>query len=523
MSAAQFLLALDQGTTSTRALLFDAEGVLHGVAQRELPQSYPQPGWVEHDAERIAEDALTVCREVLAHAGLRAEQVAAMGLSNQRETVLLWERATGRPIHPAIVWQDRRTAAACDALRAAGHEPLVQQRTGLLLDPYFTASKIAWLLEHVPGARARAAAGELACGTIDSFLIDRLTRRPTGAGAAASRAGTVGRQSAGAPHGALHLTDATNASRTALFDIVRQDWDEELLALFGVPRALLPQVRDTAGDFGTTDSAHFGAPIRIAAAVGDQQAAAIGQACWEPGGLKCTYGTGAFALLNVGSRPPRSQHRLLSTVAYRIDGQTRYALEGSIFSAGATVQWLRDGLQLFRDAAESEALARRADSRRRVHLVPAFVGLGAPHWDAEARGAVLGLTRDATAADITAAALQAVGFQTRELLQAMAADGAPAPAALRVDGGLAHNGYAMQFLADILNLPVERPALVETTALGAALLAGQQVGLVPRPAELARRWQCERRFEPTMTAAEREERWGGWQAAVSRVLSRQGG
>lgn len=494
--AADHVLAIDQGTTSTRAVLFDAQGEPVASAQRELAQSFPRDGWVEHDAAEIWTAARELCVEALAGARLDAARVAAIGLTNQRETIVLWERGSGRPLHPAIVWQDRRTARDCEALRAAGHEALVQRRTGLLLDPYFSATKLAWLLEHVPGARARAERGELAAGTIDCWLLWNLTG------------------------GARHATDASNASRTALFDVHRQCWDDELLALFGVPRALLPEVLDNAADFGRTPRALFGRELPVTGLVGDQQGAALGQACWEAGTIKATYGTGGFVLLNTGERAPVSRHRLLGTVGYRLGGSVSHALEGSLFSAGSTMQWLRDGLGLFGKSAESEALARRADPQRRVALVPAFTGLGAPHWDPRARGAILGLTRDATAADLVAAGLQAVAFQTRELLDAMAADGAPAPAALRVDGGLSNNGYAMQFLADMLALPVERPEQTETTVLGAALLAGLHVGLYPAPRALAERWRLDRRFEPTMSADERADRWSHWQAAVARVTER---
>jgi glycerol kinase len=489
------VLAIDQGTTSTRAVVFDQGARPVGQHQTELRQSYPAAGLVEHDPEEIWDAARAVCRQALAAAKLAPADILCVGITNQRETVVLWERDTGRALHPAIVWQDRRTADVCERLAAAGSGPLVQQRTGLLLDPYFSATKLAWLLDHVPGARARAEAGELLAGTIDCFLLFRLTG------------------------GARHATDASNAARTALFDIHRQCWDDELLALFGVPRALLPEVLDNTADFGTVSADVFGAAVPVTGMAGDQQAAAIGQACWEPGTSKCTYGTGGFLLLNTGARVPVSRHRLLGTVGYRRGGAVSYSLEGSIFSAGSTVQWLRDGLRLFDDAADSEALARASDPRRRVHLVPAFTGLGAPHWDARARGAILGLTRDATAADVVRAGLESVGHQTADLLDAMVADGAPRPAALRVDGGLSRNGFAMQFLADVLGLPIERPVDIETTVLGAALLAGLHAGLYASPQELARRWTLDRRFEPALEAAERRERRAGWAAAVARVLT----
>lgn len=495
MSTPRFVLAIDQGTTSTRAMLFDERGRPAGAAQQELPQIYPKSGWVAHDAEGIWRDTQSVCRAVLSEQGVRPQQVAAIGITNQRETTVLWERATGQPLHHAIVWQDRRTADECERLRAAGHAELVQRKTGLLLDPYFSATKIAWLLDHVPDGRARAEAGELACGTIDSFLLWRLTG------------------------GARHATDATNASRTSLLDIRTQEWDEELLALFGVPRVLLPEVLDNAADFGVAGADFLGAEIPVSGMVGDQQSAMIGQACWDAGQIKSTYGTGCFMMLNTGDELPVSKQRLLGTVAYRLDGRTSFALEGSIFSAGATMQWLRDGLGLYKDAAESEAIARRADGSRRVYLVPAFTGLGAPWWDAHARGALMGLTRDADAADIVRAGLEAVGFQTHDLLSAMEADGATRPSALRVDGGMASNGFAMQFLADVLDLPVERPVVTETTVLGAACLAGLQSGLYESREQLARNWTLDRRFEPAMGGDERAERLAGWRAAVTSVLT----
>lgn len=493
--AAPLLLALDQGTTSTRALLFDAAGAVLAEARAPLEQHYPADGWVEHDAEEILAGSERCLREVLARAGVRAADVAALGITNQRETVVVWERATGRPIHRALVWQDRRTAARCDELRAAGHEPLVAARTGLRLDPYFSATKIAWVLDAVPGARARAEAGELAAGTVDCWLVARLA--------------------ADAPH----LTDATNASRTALFDVHAQRWDPELLALFDVPAALLPEVRDGADDYGVTRAELFDAPLRIAGVVGDQQSAALGQACLAAGDLKVTFGTGAFALLHTGEHAPVSRHGLLGTVASRRAGRTQFALEGSVFSAGSTVQWLRDELGLLRDAAQSAELAARSDLARNVHLVPAFTGLGAPHWDARARGAVLGLTRDCTAADLVRAGLESVAFQTAELLDAMVADGAPPPRVLRVDGGMAANDWFLQRLADLLGLAVERPALTETTALGAALLAGLQVGVFDDLAQAAAIWKLDARFDPALSADERAARRAGWDAAVRRVRS----
>jgi glycerol kinase len=493
--AARHVLAIDQGTTSTRAMVFDAEGRPLASAQRELTQHYPRPGWVEHDPEDIWATVQETARHALAHARLTAGDVAATGIANQRETVVIWERDGGRPIAPAIVWQDRRTADRCAALAAAGHEPMIAARTGLLLDPYFSATKIAWLLDEIPGARAAAERGDLACGTIDSFLLWRLTG------------------------GAIHATDATNAARTLLFDIHRQCWDDELLTLFRVPRLLLPEVRDNAGSFGTSTVDFLGTPVPICGMAGDQQAATVGQACFTPGMVKSTYGTGCFAVLNTGAAPLASRHRLLTTLAYRLEGRATYAIEGSIFVAGAAVQWLHDGLGLIRDAGECDALARAADPARRVYLVPAFTGLGAPYWDAEARGALFGLTRDAGRAEIVRAALEAACYQTRDLIEAMRADGA-ALASLRVDGGMVVNDWFAQRLADLLGLPVERPCITETTALGAAALAGLAAGLYPSLDALAGRWRRDRLFEPTLGADERDERYAGWQDAVRRTRSK---
>ena len=483
------ILAIDQGTTSTRAIVFDLEGGIRATAQRELPQIFPDDGWVEHDPEEIWRAVLTVCREVLAKSG----DVAGIGITNQRETTVIWDRATGRPIHNAIVWQDRRGAALCRKLEAEGHGPLVQRLTGLLFDPYFSATKLVWLLENVPGARARAEKGELAAGTIDSFLLWRFTG------------------------GRVHATDATNASRTLLFDIHRQAWSEELLALFGIPRALLPEVRDTADEFGTTEAGLFDWPLPILAMVGDQQAAGVGQACFEPGMIKSTYGTGCFVLVNSGHEAPQSKNRLVTTVGVRIKGRTTYALEGSIFIAGAAVQWLRDRLGFIAQSSETAAIAAGLPGNAGVYLVPAFTGLGAPYWEPEARGALFGLTRDVGRAEIVRAALEAVCYQTRDLMQAMAADGAPRPTALRVDGGMSANDWVMQFLADILGLAVERPVVTETTALGAAYVAGLQAGLFASTAEIAKRWRRERLFEPKMKEAERDRLYAGWQDAVERV------
>ena len=491
---ATYILAIDQGTTSTRAMLFDAEGKPGAQAQRELVQHYPQPGWVEHDADEIWQATLDTCRAVLAQLKLQPKQVAAIGITNQRETTVLWERKTGRPIARAIVWQDRRTAQRCAELRAEGHEEAIAARTGLVIDPYFSASKIAWLLDNTPGARAAAERGELAFGTIDCFLLWRLTK------------------------GAVHATDASNASRTLLFDIHRQDWDDALLKLFRVPRALLPEVRDNAADFGGTAADLFGAPIAIAGMAGDQQAATIGQACFSPGMIKSTYGTGCFAVLNTGSAALASKHRLLSTVAYRIGAKPTYAIEGSIFVAGAAVQWLRDGLKIIARADESDALARAADPARRVYVVPAFTGLGAPYWDAEARGAIFGLTRDVGRAELVRATLEAACYQTRDLLEAMRGDGAE-PQSLRVDGGMVANDWFAQCLADTLGLPVERPRFIETTVLGAAALAGLGCGLYPSLDVLSGRWQRDRLFEPKLGADQRDAAYAGWRDAVARMRS----
>jgi glycerol kinase len=491
---ATYILAIDQGTTSTRAMLFDAEGKPCAQAQRELGQHYPQPGWVEHDADEIWQATLDTCRAVLAELKLQPRQVAAIGVTNQRETTVLWERKTGRPIARAIVWQDRRTAQRCAELRAEGHDEAIAARTGLVIDPYFSATKIAWLLDKVAGARQAAERGELAFGTIDCFLLWRLTR------------------------GAVHATDATNAARTLVFDIHRQDWDDALLKLFRVPRALLPEVRDNAADFGGSAADLFGAPIAVAGMAGDQQAATIGQACFSPCMIKSTYGTGCFAVLNTGADALASKHRLLSTVAYRIGGKTTYAIEGSIFVAGAAVQWLRDGLKIIARADETDALARAADPARRVYVVPAFTGLGAPYWDADARGAIFGLTRDVGRAELVRATLEAACYQTRDLIEAMRADGAE-PQSLRVDGGMVVNDWFAQCLADTLGMPVERPRFIETTVLGAAALAGLGCGLYPSLEALAGRWQRDRLFEPKLDAAERDAAYAGWRDAVARVRS----
>ena len=493
-----FVLAIDQGTTSSRAIVFDAAMKVVAIGQKEFAQHYPASGWVEHDADEIWETVVWAMKATLGKAKLTAADIAAIGITNQRETVVVWDRATGEPIHNAIVWQDRRTAPLCEKLRKRGLEPLVARKTGLLLDPYFSGTKIAWLLDKVKGARRRAGRGELLAGTIDSFLIWRLTG------------------------GRVHATDATNASRTLLYDIEAGRWDEELMAILDVPASMLAEVKDCADDFGETEPTLFGAAIPIRGVAGDQQAATIGQACFEPGMMKSTYGTGCFALLNTGEKLVRSKNRLLGTIAYRLDGRTTYALEGSIFIAGAAVQWLRDGIGMIGRADESGRLAAEADPAQEVYLVPAFVGLGAPYWDAEARGAMFGLTRNSGPAEFARAALEAVAFQTNDLLAAMRKDwkGGGARTVLRVDGGMVASDWTMQRLADILDAPVDRPTILETTALGAAWLAGSKVGAWPKQAEFAAAWALDRRFEPAMDAATRKRKLAGWADAVSRTLSR---
>ncbi|MGE5271121.1 MAG: glycerol kinase GlpK [Thiohalocapsa sp.] len=495
-----YLLAVDQGTTSTRAILFDATGGVRHVARRVLRQYHPHPGWVEHDPEEIWQAVLETCREAIAAAanGPNPGPIAAIGITNQRETVVLWDRATGRPVHNAIVWQDRRTADLCAGWQAAGLAPLVAARTGLVIDPYFSASKIRWLLDDVAGLADAAARGRIAFGTIDSFLLWRLSG------------------------GGRHLTDVTNASRTMLFDIGRLRWDDELLQAFGIPAALLPEVCDTDGDFGSTAPALFGDAIPIAGIAGDQQAALIGQACFRPGMVKSTYGTGAFALLHTGGERAASRHRLLTTLAYRLGGVTAYALEGSIFIAGAAVEWLRDRVGAVAAAGEADAAAAQADPQQRVYFVPAFAGLGAPYWNPGARAALSGLTAECGRPEITRAALEAVGFQTRDLVAAMMADTGLRIELLRVDGGMAASDWTMQFLADILPARVARPAVLETTAWGAAYVAGLARGLCPPPEAMIARWSATASFAPAMAAAEREERYTGWCRAVAGVLTASG-
>jgi len=488
------ILAIDQGTTSSRAMIFDESGHCTALAQQEFKQIYPHDGWVEHDPEEIWQTVLAVCHQVLQQADAAGIEVAGIGITNQRETTLVWDRQTGKPLYNAIVWQDRRTADYCAELKAAGHEEQVAEQTGLLLDSYFSATKLHWILSHVDGARARAEKGELAFGTVDSFLLWRLTG------------------------GGSHATDATNASRTMLFDINSQQWDQSLLDLFQIPASLLPEVKDCIADFGVTDPHLFGRAIPIGGIAGDQQAAAIGQACLEPGMIKSTYGTGCFVLMNTGDKVIRSQNRLLTTVAYRVDGRTSYAVEGSIFVAGAAIQWIRDGLKLIDSAGEVEGLAQGLDSNRGVYLVPAFTGLGAPHWDPHARGAIFGLTRDTGVAEIVRATLESVGYQTYDLMEAMKRDSKTASKTLRVDGGMVANNWFLQFLADLLDVPVERPQVTETTALGAAYLAGVQCGLFESLADVRNHWQRDALFTPRLSAAERSVLLRGWEKAVSRVL-----
>jgi len=490
---ARHLLALDQGTTSTRAIVFDREGVVRGTAQRALPQIFPQPGWVEHDAEEIWRASVAVMREAVANAKLIAADIAALGITNQRETTVLWDRQTGKPVHNAIVWQDRRTADWCRRMQAKVGDRELGRRTGLLFDAYFSGSKIAWLLDNVAGARQAAAKGRLAFGTVDTFLLWRLT-------------------------GGRHLTDATNASRTMLFNLKTQAWDDELLKAFRIPRSLLPEVRDCAGDFGAAAADILGAAVPITGVAGDQQAATVGQACFKPGMIKSTYGTGCFAVLNTGPRLVHSKNRLLTTIAYRLGGKPTYALEGSIFVSGAAIQWLRDRLGLIAHAAESADLAASVKDTGGVYLVPAFVGMGAPYWDPDARGTIVGLTRDSGRAEIVRAALEAIAYQTRDLMAAMNADsGTSKLATIRVDGGMAVNDWAMQFLADQLGITVQRPAVTETTALGAAYLAGLGVGAFASIDDIARQWRSERVFEPKMERKRRDGLYAGWQQAIRRA------
>lgn len=489
------ILAIDQGTTSSRAILFDREGTVTGLAQEEFPQHFPDSGWVEHNVDDIWGSVKRTVRQALVNTNVGAEQVAAIGITNQRETTIVWDRNTGIPVYNAIVWQDRRTHEYCRSLSDAGHGDMIQQKTGLLIDPYFSATKLRWILENVEGVRARAEKGELAFGTVDSYLIWQLTG------------------------GKRHVTDATNASRTCLFNIVDQCWDTELLELFGIPENMLPNVLDSSDDFGTTDPQLFGAAMPIRGVAGDQQAALVGQACFAPGMSKSTYGTGCFMIMNTGEKMELSKNRLLTTVGYRLNGKPTFAMEGSIFVAGATVQWLRDGLKLFSDASETESLARAAKVEHGVYMVPAFTGLGAPHWDPQARGAILGLTRGTGITDIVAAGLQAVCYQTRDLQECMLRDVTINCANLRVDGGMVSNNWVMQFLSDMLNVKVDRPRVLETTALGVAYLAGLHIGWYESLEQISELWHCERTFSPQMDEAQRERLYSGWLEAVERVKS----
>jgi glycerol kinase len=491
------ILAIDQGTTSSRAIVFDAAMQIKATAQEEFAQHFPNSGWVEHDASDLWATTAGTCRAAIEKAGLAPGDIAAIGITNQRETTIVWDRKTGEPIYRAIVWQDRRTADYCRQLRDAGHDALITARTGLLADPYFSGTKLKWILDNVDGARDAARRGELAFGTVDSFLIWKLTG------------------------GAAHVTDATNAARTMLYDIHKGRWSRTICDLFDIPMDMLPEVRDCAADFGMTRPDLFGRPIPILGVAGDQQAATVGQACFAPGMMKSTYGTGCFALLNTGNTAVVSKNRLLTTIAYQLDGKPTYALEGSIFVAGAVVQWLRDGLQIIRHARETQALAERADPTQNVVLVPAFVGLGAPYWNAECRGAVFGLTRGSGPAEMARAALESVGYQTRDLLEAMQADWAATGAepTLRVDGGMTASDWSMQFLADIIGAPVDRPVMRETTALGAAWLAGQRAGLYPDQAGFAANWALERTFTPAMDQGVRASKYGNWKRAVAATLA----
>ena len=493
-----FVLAIDQGTTSSRAMVFRADLSVAGLAQQEFPQHFPSSGWVEHDPEDIWNSTIATCRDALKKADLAAKDIAAVGITNQRETTVVWDRSTGKAIHRAIVWQDRRTADICAKLKDEGHEPTITAKTGLIIDPYFSGTKVAWILDNVPGARERAVRGELLFGTVDCYLLWRLTG------------------------GKVHATDATNASRTLLFNIHGGDWDDDLLKLIRVPRAMLPEVKDSSHRFGETVPELFGGAIAVCGIAGDQQAATIGQACFAPGMIKSTYGTGCFALLNTGTTPVASKNKLLTTIAYQLRGKRTYALEGSIFVAGSAVQWLRDGLGVIKQAAETGPLAAKSDPAQSVYLVPAFVGLGAPYWNPRVRGALFGLTRNTGPAELAHAALESVCYQTFDLRDAMRADWPEAKAAnivLRVDGGMTASDWTMQRLADLLDAPVDRPVIQETTALGAAYLAGLEAGVYPEPAKFADHWRLERRFKPNMSAATRERKLKGWARAVKGVLA----
>lgn len=489
-----YILAIDQGTTSSRAIMFNDSSEILGVSQAEFTQFFPQDGWVEHDPEEIWSSTVGVVKDVISSTGISASEIAAIGITNQRETTVIWDKKTGEPVYKAIVWQDRRTADYCESLKDDGFESLVTEKTGLLLDPYFSGTKVKWLLDNVDGVRDRAEAGELLFGTIDTFLLWRLT------------------------NGQSHKTDATNASRTLLFNIHTQEWDRDILRKLDIPECLLPEVKDCSAQFGSTDQSLFGAAIAITGMAGDQQAALVGQCCFKEGMTKSTYGTGCFVIMNTGDTALVSANKLLTTISYRINGKVTYGLEGSIFIAGAAVQWLRDGIKLIKDAAETEAIAVANPDSHGVYLVPAFTGLGAPYWDANARGAILGLTRDSGIEDIVTATLQSVCYQTRDLLSAMASDGVK-PELIRVDGGMVANDWVTQCLADILRIPVDRPEITETTALGAAYLAGLHIGVFKSFDELSGKWRKERQFKPQMSAELSDSLYSGWLDAVSRVRS----
>ncbi|MGV3524042.1 MAG: glycerol kinase GlpK [Candidatus Sericytochromatia bacterium] len=492
----RLMLALDQGTTSSRAILFNQQGEIRGVAQQEFTQHYPQPGWVEHDAEEIWQTQLKVAQQVLAEQGVHPSQIAAIGITNQRETTVIWDKTTGKAVHGAIVWQCRRSAGICAQLREAGHEGLIRQKTGLVVDAYFSGTKIKWILDHHPDLRTRAENGELLAGTIDSWLLYRLTG------------------------GQVHATEPSNASRTLLYNLESGTWDPELLDLLGVPAALLPEIKPSSGHFGDTDPTLFdGVAIPIAGMAGDQQAALFGQGCFEPGTAKNTYGTGCFVLMNTGEKLVRSSSGLLTSVGWEINGQRTFVLEGSIFIGGAVIQWLRDELEMIAQASETEALASSVPDTGGVYFVPAFVGLGAPYWDAEARGTLSGLTRGSNRRHIARAALEAIAYQSRDVLDAMARDATAPLQMLRVDGGATANNFLMQFQSDLLQLPVERPAVTETTALGAAYLAGLAVGYWDSPDAISANWRLERRFEPSIAPVAAEKHYRGWQRAVRQARS----
>lgn len=495
-----YILAIDQGTTSTRAVIFDQDLTIISIVQQEFEQYFPKPGWVEHNPEDLFTTTLSTCREVLKKADLKAADITCIGITNQRETTVLWDPNTGEPVHNAIVWQDRRASDICSKLKSAGHENMVAEHTGLLIDSYFSGPKINWVLNNIEGAREKAISGKLIFGTVETWLIWRLTG------------------------GAVHATDATNASRTMMYDIRHGCWDPALLQLLEIPTSILPIVKDSSADFGETLPDFFDGSIKICGAIGDQQSASVGQACFTPGMMKSTYGTGCFALLNTGETIVRSQNRLLTTVAYQLDGKPTYALEGSIFIAGAVLQWLRDGLKMIKNASDAQNLAIEAADNQDVVMVPAFTGLGAPYWDSTARGSIFGISRGTGPAEFARAALESVGYQTRDLLEAMHKDWQDLKnddTILRVDGGMASSDWTMQFLSDILGVPVDRPKILETTAVGAAYMAGLYAGVLPAPDAFAKRWSLERRFTPKMDEATRQEKYDRWQDCVSRTLSQR--